>query len=94
MKKEILTRANELEKEIKEIEYFLTTLGITDKKHSKFKSAFISIENKKTISLFGSRYFGYGSHNSNIIIPSVLLEDLVKVVKKRLYSLEKEYKNL
>lgn len=94
MKPENLIRANELEKEIKEVKYFLTTIGNTSKEFEEHKIAFVNIETKRTISFFGSRSFGCGSHNSNIVIPNVTLDLLVNAIKYRLHLLEVELDNL
>jgi hypothetical protein len=93
MKKENLIRANELERKIKEVNYFLTTIG-DSAEHYEHKNFFINIETSRKISLFGSRWFGCGSRDANIVIPGALFDQVVYSCEQYLNLLEKEYEKL
>jgi hypothetical protein len=64
-----LDTANALQKEIKELEHFLYTVVKYDKDSAAIPSTKILMKRKITVenSLFGTRYFGCGTHMQEYI---------------------------
>lgn len=87
-----LKRANALQKDIEDLEYFLHTVVKYDKNSIAKNSTNVILKNKVIIeySLFGSRFFGIDYHMKEINIPHELRNDLIKLAEKRKKELEAE----
>lgn len=86
MKAEDLQEANELTEKIEEIDYFLETVNpkynIMRGSGRKDINAFIKIK--------ASRWFGFGTHISEIEVPFNLITELYKMAKIKKDRLTKE----
>ena len=93
-----LKKANRLEQEIKELNYFLTVLA--PKKQEESGGGFKRIQShiKRIVnvsySIFGVRCFGGGSHIQEINVPDSMIADLYELAEKRKIKLEQEFREL
>lgn len=73
-------QANNLKREISELEYFLTTVDPYKQVQRGSGTWDVNAILKKKInifySVFGSRWFGCGTHEQNIVVPPALIDDL------------------
>lgn len=95
MKKETyLDKANALQKEIKELEHFLYTVVEYDKNSAAIPSTNVIMKKKVTVecSLFGTRFFGCGTHMQEINIPNELRNAMIELAEKRKEELDAEFK--
>lgn len=96
MKNRKLDRANKLSEEIKELNYFLTTVIEFDEKDLGVESTrvFMTKKVKTSISLFGSRWYGWGTHEQTIKIPDCVRNMIIGYVRSQKEALEKELEEL
>lgn len=97
MSNEKLELANELSKEIKELEYFITTLDAKQIERwngRKDISAFLNVKTTREFSIKGFRLFGMGSHVSTYICPDTVIKEIVLASKIRLENLKEKYATL
>ena len=90
-----LDKANELRNDIQELEKFIYTVTEFDKESSAIPAVNVLFRKKVevTCSLFGSRYFGCGTHFQEILIPNELRNQIIELAKNRKAELEDEFKN-
>jgi len=77
---EKLNEANQLSVEIKELEYFINTLDVYEISKTKPNTtAIISkhVETKTTYSILGKRFYGIGTRENNINVPTSMIPALV-----------------
>lgn len=86
---------NKLAEEIRDLEHFIHTLDIgkPEKRGNGLfdTNAIITKKELKSVSIFGSRYFGAGTHEQSITVPNTMIIDLVKLAKTQLRALQTEY---
>lgn len=85
--------AKRLEKDIRDLKYFIISLEVDFKKEKNKELLFstISVKYEKQLEIFGSRIFSSDRHSSTVMIPFSFLPDLVDLAKSRLENLQKEY---
>ncbi len=98
MNREILNQARDLEARISEVKYFLRvfkeSVNIRRGNGSRDIEGWITVKRSKKVSIFGSRWFGLGSHTTEIDIPFDLVEVLEQAFDEKLQYLETKFENL
>lgn len=87
-----LEEANLLTKEIKDLKLFIDTLDVELIRTSSNVSALIkkTTETKTTYSIFGRRWFGIGTHEHTISVPTSMIPSLVIEAKQLMNIKEAE----
>lgn len=93
-KQNYLNKANALKKDIEQLEHFLFTVVKYDKNSAAIPSTNVIMKKKVTTecSLFGTRFFGCGTHMQEINIPNELRNAVIELAQKRKEELEAEFK--
>lgn len=92
---EKIQRINYLKSKIQELDYFITTISVTERGRSHVKMGLIKVtETVKSFSFFGVRNFGIGEHKSEIAIPNTLLPDIEEWAYNQMNSFKKELDSL
>lgn len=98
MNKETLHICNDLQKSISELEYFLLVFdankNVVRGSGSKDINGILKIKTTTSISILGSRWFGIGSHKTDLEIPFDLIDPIEQVFKERLDSLKRTFNSL
>lgn len=92
-----LDEANRISKEIKELKWFINHVNSYDddseQVHHHLKLV-LKIETTKRVSIFGSRWFGYGHQEGEIKIPTSLAFKVREMARKHLKEKEADLKKL
>lgn len=90
-----IKRINELRSRIKELNYFIRTIKVTEQglSYTKLK-ILINTETITQVKLFGIRNFGCGSHESAIEVPKCIILRFAKFAEEELLNCENELKTL
>lgn len=88
-----LPKANELRAKINELDYFLTTIDVTEigARHVKM---ILKKKAKTSFSIFGSRCFGYETHISEIETPNCLAPLIAKIAEEYKKQLSDELEKI
>lgn len=93
-----ISKINQLNDQIRDVEYainvFRPEANITRGSGSKDINGIIKIERKTRLSIFGSRWFGVGTHKTEIELPSTMVEDIQKLMVDRRDKLRSELDGL
>ena len=88
---EKIKRAVYLNEQIREIDYFITTIDVTSWGYKHVDIGLITETHEtRRFKLMANRCFGIGTHKSNIDIPVEMIPDILKLAKERRVCLEKE----
>lgn len=90
MKIENIDKAIQLRDEIKDLEHFINRVLNIDEVSIKHISCGLVKYTETKYTLFGSRYFGLGSHKQEVNIPNTLLNDIKSISELRLKHLKDE----
>lgn len=89
-----IKKINELQKQISDLEYainvFKPEANITRGNGVKDIHGIIKIERKTQLSILGSRWFGVGTHKTEIELPSPMVDDIQKMMECRCNLLRAE----
>lgn len=88
-----IERINEINRIISDLKYFHETIDVWAEIPSQTK-AIIKVKIDKSFSFFGSRYFGVGTHKSEISVPPTLIKELVMLNYKQIEQYENELNQL
>lgn len=94
---EPIDTANQLKAEIDDLKRFIYAVDanqITRGSGRKDINVLFKVTTAKSISIFGSRSFGIGSHKAEIEVPDMLLSEVSKQAKALLGNKENELNNL
>lgn len=95
---EKLRQANELQAKIKDLEEFLHVINpkLNVQRGSGQWDIGVVIKTKinKSLSIFGSRWYGLGHREEEIRIPNTVIDELHSVFKTKLNALKEEFNNL
>lgn len=95
---EKIETVNKLVNQIKELHYFLITTeplwNVQRGSGSYDINSLIKVKTVKTFSIFASRWFGCGTHKSEIEVPNTLIESLHSNAKALKDKLEKQLNDL
>lgn len=97
MKRENIRKANDLNKRINEVESFLLVFmesANVRRGNGNDITGFIKTKTTKEISFIGSRWFGCGTHKTEIEIPYDMVEGLESVFLDKLIDLKLQLKEL
>lgn len=93
-----IDKINQLNDQIREIEYainiFKPEANIIRGSGLKDIQGVIRIQHKSRLSIFGSRWFGWGTHKMEIELPSAMVEDIEKMLICRYDLLRSELNSL
>ncbi len=93
-----VSRITEISQKIRDIEYaiiiFNRECNIIRGDGSKDIKGIIRIHRKTRVSLFGSRWFGLGTHVKEIELPSTIVDDIETLLIQRRNLLQNELDNL
>lgn len=97
MDNKTLKKANDLKARINEVKQFLQVFkesaNVKRGSGSTDINGWFKIETSKKISILGSRWFGLGSHKTEIDVPFDMVEMLEMVFKDKLKYLEESFKD-
>lgn len=85
-----IKRANEIKEELDDLDYFIKNIN---GRWNETKM-FLKIKNTFSYSVFGSRYFGGGSHEKEIKIPSTIIDKITSEAILWKNELENEMRSL
>ena len=85
-----IQRANEIKKELHDLDYFIENIN----GRWRETKMVLKIKNNFSYSIFGSRYFGGGSHEKEIKIPSKVIDRITAEAILWKNELEKEIESL
>lgn len=93
-----LEQANKLKADLKDIDLFLFTINpqwdVQRGSGSYDIDVLLKTENQKSFKLFGTRWFGCGTHKSEIRIPNILLVNLYASVVKMRTEIQRQFDEL
>src|SRR6478736_5352864 len=88
-----INRINEVQKIISDLKYFELTLDVYLEVPVKTE-AFIKVKTDKSFSIFGSRYFGLGSQESEIKVAPTIIKEIVKMTARQIETYQNELNEL
>ena len=98
MKTEDIKKAERLAKSINDMKYFINTFNeeanIVRGSGSRDINGVVKIQTDKNISIFGSRWFGCGTHKVELELPVGMISVIEKCYKEKLKELENELEQL
>lgn len=89
--KQDIERANKLVSDIADLRYFIKS--IQDTTGSNFdtnRKLILTVKTKKEYLLFGSHFFGCGSHEQEIKVPQSIIDQIRDIAEVRLINLKEE----
>lgn len=81
-------------KKINEIRSEITEANIIRGDGSRDILGVIKLKHESKISIFGSRWFGVGTHINEIVLPTTMVDDIQKLMMSRCKSLHDELSTL
>lgn len=97
MTEQELNQANELKAQIREVRNFLEVFNsnMNEKRgDTKLINGLIEITHKTEVRISGKRWFGMGTHKTDVEIPMELVRELEMIFEWKLKKLETEFKAL
>lgn len=91
-----ILKATSLEREINKLIYFTECISsrLPGKLDKRFSGIILKIQSVTKLSLFGSEYFGCGSHKEEVDIPPSLLGKIHQIALDELQRKQKELQSM